>query len=249
MILAMLLTSAVLYAQAIPDRLVPVDEAASEPELVRSRAALIGALRERDVDRILAFVAADVSVSQSNGLSEEKGTMLFRESLKYTIGDRVLADHMLRALESGGSFTMTRGSVPNERQFCAPYTYSAYPKHAFDLNPSGNQSELPVVVIRPDVVMRSRPSIRGRVIGHLSYRLVFVDGYYHVGELSSPDPDPNTYWYEIVTPDQKRGWIDSIMVRDPSDWHVCFAPRDGKWMVTIVERDREPNSCEPDQVC
>jgi hypothetical protein len=102
-------------------------------------------------------------------------------------GDRPIGEQLVAALSLGGSFTTTRGSVPGERQFCAPYVYSAFPADYTERDREGN----PSVLIEKDVDVRSRPDDRAQVVAHLSYHLVFpspVVGTCLAFELATTSP-------------------------------------------------------------
>ena len=60
---------------------------------------------------------------------------------------------LVEALSLGGTFTTTRGSIAGERQFCAPYVYSAFPKDYTDRDKEGD----PSVLIQKNVAVRARP--------------------------------------------------------------------------------------------
>jgi hypothetical protein len=222
------LVSGPICQTAVSDLLLPVDEAVSEPDLVRTRAAVMNALRTRNVERLLAFAADDITVHHELGKDQ------LRDLSSY--GDRILPDHMLGALTLGGSFTTTRGSFKGERQFCAPYVYSAYPSDAYELNLLFQHGDEPWAIIGKNVPVRSRPSNKAPVVTRSSYQLVYVPGGLAWAEedVAKGPPYSDRGWREVETRNGKTGYVDSRLVRNPADYHVCFAQRGGHWLITVV---------------
>jgi hypothetical protein len=200
----------------------PVDEAPQEAALVAARAAAIDSLRARDVERLLTLVDDDVeTIDQSVGP---------KAGLRFMF-DGAMADRLIDALLLGGSFTSSRGSTPGERQFCAPYVYSAFPSEYPRL---ANRDDEPWVVVEKDVAVKGRPAASAPTIGRVGYQLVWVSP---VGAVGAPD---GSSWREIQLTRRRVGFVPARSVRDPADYHVCFANRTGRWKIVAIGRDVFP---------
>lgn len=199
--------------------LMPIDEAVSEPGLVEVRAATIDALRHRDFERLLTYVADDVHTLSARDKPSFAGivTGTYRAGL--------VTEQMRAALLRGGSFTTTRGSIRGERQFCAPYTYGAYPAEVTDLRPMN----YPWVLIGKDVAVRRRPGVDAPIVTRLSYRLVYVSA-------SANDLDAQgTRWAYIEIPEGGRGYVHPSLIEKPTALHVCLGRRGDGWRITAVD--------------
>jgi hypothetical protein len=201
----------------------PVDEAPLEPPLVAVRAAAIESLRARDVERLLDLV--DESVETNDQGQAPKAGIRF-------VFDAARADRVIEALSLGGSFTFTRGSTEGERQFCAPYVYSAFPSEYPRLP---NRDDEPWAVIAKDVAVKTRPAPSAAVIAHVGYQLVWVAP---AGVLS---PRDGSSWREIELTGGRAGFVPARTVRSPGDYHVCFANRTGRWKIVAMMRDVFPS--------
>jgi hypothetical protein len=207
--------------------LLPVDQAPSDSALLRVRNALLEALRAHDFDRAMTFVADDVIYESEKGSNKPA----VKSSLRYSVGNGTLAEELERALELGGSFTTTRGTVKGERQFCAPYVYSAFPSGFDRLEP---RDYYPSVIIAKNVPVRAGPSFQTRVIRRLSYDLVYV---VPVGAVKD---DSGAEWRRLDGPKGLKGFVPAETVRDPEDYHVCFASRPNGWQIVDISRNEFP---------
>jgi hypothetical protein len=212
--------AAAVAAATVPLR--PVDEAPLEPPLVAARASAIESLRARDVDRFLDVVDEDVDTIEK-GQSPKAGIRF--------MFDAALADHAIAALSLGGSFTSSRGSTRGERQFCAPYVYSAFPSEYPRLP---HRDDEPWAVVAKNVAVKAKPARSAQTIGRVGYQLVWVAPG---GALSAPD---RSSWHEIELTGGHSGYVPAETVRDPADYHVCFANRTGRWKIVAIMRDVFP---------
>jgi hypothetical protein len=194
----------------------PQDEAALDPELATFRDRLLRALKGRDLKAILEIAAPAprqrLEVSASIGPQAEDWI------------------HLERALTLGGTFTTTRGAVRGRREFCAPYTYSAYPTRPVPEDLAGEVD--PWVIIGPKIELRLEPQSGAPRLITLSHELVKLSGE------SRDGGDP--FWFGVVAPDGREGWVRSSEIRDPEDYHVCFARVDGQWLISVFRRGVSP---------
>ena len=199
-----------------PLRLLPTDEANSEPALSSVRAAMLDAVNKHDIDALARNL-------------EPAGWEAFGgiENVRATLGGPTeLWDEFKYVLTHGGAFTTTRGRVRGRREFCAPYVYGAYPNLPDEaLDPS-----FPWAITGRNVRVRARPMATAPVIRRLSYDLVQSDGY--VGGDAS--------WAVVSLANGRQGYVARAYIRSPTDYHACFAHVSGRWMLVELDRDREP---------
>jgi hypothetical protein len=130
-------------------------------------------------------------------------------------------------LSLGGTFTTTRGGRAGRREFCAPYTYSAYPKPP----PRHLTGETdPWVVLGDNVLVRLQRSTAAPIIGRLSYNIIPAVGGF------DPDPKTGARWVAVELPNDREGWVLAEHIRDPEDYRACFAFVAGRWEMTLLER-------------
>jgi hypothetical protein len=137
------------------------------------------------------------------------------------------------ALALGGTFTTSRGAVPGRREFCAPYVYSAFPE---ELPRWLEGEENPWAIIGSNVPVREQPRPSARVLTRLSWELVKADGW------RDADPKGRLQWANVTLPDGRSGYVQEGQIRPTTDYHVCFAKIDGRWLMTSFARDEYPRS-------
>jgi hypothetical protein len=197
----------------------PVDEALEAAGLSEFRERLLSAVQQRDRATIVALVDPSRIVENEP----------LRSVLEEVLG---LPDHsywlaLERSLQLGGSFTTTRGAQTGRREFCAPYTYSRYPRP----RPSGFQGETePWVIVGSQVPVRAEPDEASQIIARLTNELVEVNG--------DEQPGSSPQWYGVVTSEGREGWVSSAAIRDPEDYHLCLAEIDGEWLLSDVRKGR-----------
>jgi hypothetical protein len=133
-------------------KLMPVDEATSDPALVAFREKLLAAVRRRDVDAVIAL--SDPKIRTSFG--DDGGVAELRRKLQ----DGALMKDLEQILPLGGTFK----GLDDQRTFWAPYVYSAWPEQrdAFES----------LLVIGQKVPLRNAPNNKAQDIATLSYDIV-----------------------------------------------------------------------------
>lgn len=134
------------------DRLVPVDEAARDPEFFLFRARLQRAIAAGDTAAIIERTDPGVRLS----FGGEGG----HQSLRARLRDPAYRADLAEALALGGAFT-------SDSTFTAPYTFVLFPE---DLDPFASY-----VVLGERVRMRAGPSLDAPVRRLLSYDIVVRD--------------------------------------------------------------------------
>ncbi|HEV3058189.1 MAG TPA: hypothetical protein VGY48_08065 [Vicinamibacterales bacterium] len=173
----------------------------------------------------MRFIADDVQFDGLEGPNKPR----IQRGLRGRFGERNLAEHLIRALTLGGTFTTTRGSRRGAREFCAPYVYSAFPAeydHVIE------NDDFPWVVIGKHVPLRSRPDPGAPVRRYLSYDLVYVSP---TGSNAARNRDGRLWPYRVIEePHALAGFVPADSVRDPKDYHVCLGSRSAHWQVTEI---------------
>jgi hypothetical protein len=215
----------------------PVDEAVTDPDLLAVRRQVLDSLQRHDVERLLAVMADDVrfhhGALQTKTMTQASLRSWFTDLWKF---EPRVSEGLVKALTLGGSFTTTRGSVDRERQFCAPYVYSAFPFSVDrDLLRYPDDGYGVGVLIAKDIPVRRRPGDQSPIVARVSYRLV------HFATVEGDrDAQREISWEHIITEDGVDGYVPASVVRRPNDYYVCFAQRAGAWRVTEFGQDRYP---------
>lgn len=184
-------------------KLMPVDEASSQPGLQQFRERLIGLAERRDVDAIVA--AADPRIRTSfggGGGHDDFRDLLEREGM---------LEEFRRVLELGGSMQGEASS----RSFWTPYVFSEWPD-AFD-------SFTHAAVTGEQVPLLESRDPGARAVATLSYDIV---------ELNAPSSE-HEGWRQVTTADGRTGWIEERHVRSPIDYRAGIARGPGGWKIDI----------------
>jgi hypothetical protein len=130
----------------------PVDEAELDSTLKSFRDELVAAIGRRDAKVIID----SVDPTMKSGLST------LQVELRRSLDSPRHADwrFLERVLTLGGSFTTTRGAQAGRREFCAPYTYSTYPR---PVPPDLAGEQDPWVIIYPRIALRTEPKMTAAV--------------------------------------------------------------------------------------
>jgi hypothetical protein len=203
--------------------LLPLDEAVNEPALLATRTAVITALRSRNVRPVLDLLADDFHIDGKRA-TRDNAAALFSGG----VAGRSVETVLVQALSLGGTFTEDRGSIAGERQFCAPYPYSAMPREYAYANQEGDPSAL----ITKDTPVHALPDSASPIVARLSYRIVFACPE---GKALGPRGER---WCSIWTADGVNGFVLPETVWNPDELHICFGLRGGAWRITSVAEGR-----------
>ena len=150
--LVVLLSVHSTLAAAQVGKLLPVDEAARDPEFFAFRAQLQAAVARHDAEAVLAAVHPNVK----NTFGGNDGIDAFRRIWKLPAGDR-LWDELGTVLAFGGAFQ--GGGL-----FSAPYVFARWPDQ--------HDSFGHVAVLGSNVRVRAAPGPQGRILTALSFDIV-----------------------------------------------------------------------------
>lgn len=198
---ALLFLHATLAAGQV-GKLLPVDEAARDPEFFAFRAQLQAAVARHDAEAVLAAVDPSIRTSFGTG----GGIADLRKKWNLSGADSRLWDELGTVLAFGGAFR--EGGL-----FAAPYVFARWPDR-FD-------SFEHVAVLGKNVRVRAAPGSQGRILTALSFDVV---------RLAAPATDSE--WTRIKLRDGRTGYISSRYVRSPVDYRALFNKVDGRWRMT-----------------
>jgi hypothetical protein len=205
-------------------KLMPVDEATSDPTLVSFRNTLIDAIEHQDDKTLAQLVDPKVRTSFGDDCPEcplppagdggqrpaegRDSKPLIRPSATFSPlrGEKALA--LEHALALGGTFQ--KGSdVP---RFWAPYVYSAWPE--------SHDAFTEVAVIANDVPLHQSNDAASPSIATLQYDI-----------LTTLDHDQAAPMRHVRTADKREGWVETQFVRSPIDYRAGLVKKNGGWKI------------------
>jgi hypothetical protein len=201
--------------------ILPVDQAAQEPDLSAVRDRVLQAARTHDVGTLMQFVSHRLEVDGDVGTDGSHW--------------RALADHLSdprmeewkgleESLAFGGAFVVARAPVQGRREFCAPYYFAVLRTKV----PPAVQGEVsPWVIVDKDVPVHSAADAKSPILGTLSFAAVQSRG----AALRDPN-NSAVLWKSIDLSETQVAFVDSAKIRNPEGYHVCFAHEDGTWVVS-----------------
>lgn len=225
--LLIFIVAAVISGSAQERYLKPVDEAAKDPTLVEFREKLIEAAEKKDTKYIISVMDPAIHLS----FGGHSGIKDFKEMWQPDAKNSVFWKEFLSILKLGGSF----GDVGEngEKYFFAPYIFSNFPDYPDqDIFSDG-------AVTGTDVNLRAKPSLKGKVIGSLSYNIVRIDYKNSVlgkdpAGIKDP-PVPNYEWYKVETLGGKKGYVSADYVRGHVDHRIGFEKKpNGTWKIAFL---------------
>jgi hypothetical protein len=189
-----------------PAMLVPVDEAAAQPDFFTFRARLQVAVAARDVDAVMAAAAPNVRL----GFGGDDGTQRLRQSLSGETAAPFWTS-IARVLAHGGAFT--------SGTFQAPYYYARWPRGADAFECSA--------ILGHGVNVRGGPRADAPVVATANYELV----RHSVSGLSVPT-DGWTGWTAVEMRNGRRGYVRNDYLGSPIGLRASFNRVNGQWRLT-----------------
>ncbi len=191
-------------------KLPPVDEAARKPAFAKYRAALIEAVRRRDVDYVVARAAADIKLSFGGGFGRD----MFRATLTGTDdwqGEPYWLE-LQRVLELGGVF-LDEGSA-----FCTPYVSCVVVPGCPDCDPFET-----VFVVSGDAVAHEAADTESKIIARLSYDVLQMD----------TDKEYRGDFIPVRLPGGGSGYVIGPDFRFAIDYRARFEKTREGWRMTV----------------
>lgn len=190
-------------------RLLPVDEAAKNPAFAKFRAALIAAVRRRDLDYVVARAAPEIMLS----FGPISGRDAFRASFSGTQEweGEVYWVELQRTLELGGVF-LSDGS------FCTPYISCLEVPGCADCDPFET-----VFVVSGDAVAHAAADPDSQVIARLSYDVLQIDS----------DKGFEGDFIPVRLPDGRPAFVTGPDFRFSIDYRARFEKTQEGWRMTV----------------
>lgn len=191
------------------NKLLPVDEASSDPSFAAFRETLKGIVRRKDTEALIAVIDPKIRAS----FGAENGLPAFRKMWKLDQPDSKLWTELEEVLRLGGSF---KTPPDGPKVFWAPYTFSNFPE-------DGPDAFSTLIVTESDVPLKSEARASAKTLGTLSHDLVQIaSGDRHDGD-----------WRRILTSTGVSGYLPNAKVRSHIDYRVGFEKKNEKWTLTI----------------
>lgn len=190
-------------------RLEAVDEAPGNPAFAAYRAALLEAVRRRDVEFTVAQAGREIRLS----FGGDYGRDSFRQALtgEEPWQGEVYWRELQTALELGGVFM-------NDGAFCTPYLACIDVPGCPDCDPFET-----VFVIGADVVARAEPDLEAPVVANLSWNVLQVD-YEAAGAEG---------WYAVKLPIGRTVFLSAMDSRTAVDYRARFEKTVEGWRMTV----------------
>ena len=189
-------------------KILPVDEAAQDPDFLAFRDRLIAAVLRRDVNAVVAVAATDIKLSFGGAYGREQ----FRQNLLSDDNGEGGSywEELEWALKLGGVFDGEHG-----RQFCTPYVSCNGPHQCTNCDPFEY-----LVAISDHAPVYAAAAAAAPVLTYLSYELVTLISY------GSP-------WRQVQLQDGRTGYVTFPDFRSPIGHRTYFEQRDGRWQMRI----------------
>lgn len=207
---ALLLASVTVQAAAAP-RVLPLDEAVQDPDLMAFRLLLQEAVAEQDLDFVLAQLDPAVITSHDG----REGIDDFRRQWRVEEGAPELWPVLGRLLASGGLFEHSRSAYDGTKGcgpgFAAPWWIAAWPE--------GLANRGTAVALGPAVPVHPFRDERKAPLAHLAWEVV------RIGESAAG-------WSEVVLEDGRSGYARTERLGRPRHGWVLFLQEcEGRWRI------------------
>ena len=204
-ILVACITALPTRAQPQQSSVLPVDEAARDPEFFVFRARLQRAVASHDTAAVMRVVSPQIR----NSLGGDRGRDEFRETWGIAEPDKSRLWTVLGfVLALGGQFL-------GDTLFFAPYTFHA--SYTFRGKPIDGFEAL--IVLGRNVMVRAEPDAGSAAIETVSFEAVAM----------WREKSPTTGWEPVRTSKQRTGWVLQEYLRSPIDYRAGFLRRQGRW--------------------
>ncbi len=205
-VIALVVVAGTLAQGPAHQRLLPVDQAATQPDFFTFRAQLLTAVARHDAAALMAVVHPNIKCDFGGG----EGKAFFEEYWKPGApGSEVWAE-LAAVLALGGTF-----STPDT--FVAPYVFSRWPQ--------GVDSFEHVAVVGDRVRHPHRSTRRTR-------RRLAVSSF-EILPLARQSGDAPEEWTAVTLAGRKIGYVASRFVRSPIGYRAYFSRQDGRWQMLM----------------
>jgi hypothetical protein len=208
--LALVVAAGTLGKAEATRRLLPVDDAARQPDFFTFRAQLLTAVARHDAAALMAVVHPNIKCDFGGG----EGKAFFEEFWKPGAPDSEVWAELAAVLALGGTL-----DTPDS--FVAPYVHSRWPQ--------GVDGFEHVAVVGDRVRIRTAPRQDAGTASISSFEIL---------ALARPSGDTPDGWTAVTLAGHRIGYIASRFVRSPVDYRAHFSRTDGRWqMLTFIAGD------------
>lgn len=190
-----------------------IDQTKEDPSFYQTYKELISVVEKKDYQKIKEYLSeAHVSNFECSkdifdecwGLTEEKYKNSKLWNLLYT------------ALKKGGA--------KDGEYYVFPYYFVTFPEDydAFDYS----------FIDGENVNIRSKPNINSSVVENYSYVIVLNAG--ESPKNKETIGGVTDYWYSIITPSGKKGYVFGKFLSSPIGCRVFFKKDNGKWLIQYI---------------
>ena len=200
-----------------PSHITKVDMAHQEPGLRESRDAVLAAIKDRSVDRLLAYVDPTIRISFGDPCC---GVAQFRAA--FNLDDRSSPSWgvLQRVIENGGLLSNFRGTLI----FTAPYTFNL----PLPVGPLLAGDELGFVA-GTGTKLYSEPRTDSAVLRTFDWE----PAAYLTFEHESPaNADIEKQWARVRALDGRVGYVERARITNRFEERAVFEKRNGVWIIT-----------------
>ncbi|MGB0862135.1 MAG: SH3 domain-containing protein [Saprospiraceae bacterium] len=192
--------------------LMPIDEISQNTNLQQTVKRIKYALKTKNVDSLLYYVADDVKISFSKNEPDFK--TFWKLSNNSNASD--IWELLENLLKLGGVFY-------NDKKFFIPYTFTYFPAE-YNPNEFG-------VIISDNILMKEKPKTSSSTIGELTYEIVRI-----IPEKRNEKDKKN--WVKIKRQNESVGYIRQAFIRRPIDYRLGFRKKNGEWKIDFLMNGR-----------
>ena len=204
-VIALVVVASALAQVQAHRRLLPVDQAATQPDFFTFRAQLLTAVARHDAAALMAVVHPNIKCDFGGG----EGKAFFEEYWKPRApGSEVWAE-LAAVLALGGTFSTSD-------TFVAPYVFSRWPQ--------GLDAFEHVAVIGDRVRIRTAPRPDAEAAAVSSFEIL---------PLARQSGEAPEEWTAVTLAGKKIGYVASRFVRSPIGYRAYFSREDGRWQMLM----------------
>ena len=204
-VIALVVVASTLAQGPAHRRLLPVDQAATQPDFFTFRAQLLTAVARHDAAALMAVVHPNIKCDFGGG----EGKAFFEEYWKPSApGSEVWAE-LAAVLALGGTFSTSD-------TFVAPYVFSRWPQ--------GVDGFEHVAVVGDRVRIRTAPRPDAEAAAVSSFEIL---------PLARQSGDTPEEWTAVALAGKKIGYVASRFVRSPIGYRAYFSREDGRWQMLM----------------
>ncbi len=218
----------------------PVDDGKNDPSFVKFRSRLIKAVKEKNLEILLSSISSHIKFGPADTIQKGKNSVIRNWQLNIKPKESGIWFMLSEVLRLGGVFIeepeyryLDRDDGPIRKVFKAPYPIRALwldnSKHQKQFYSKVGEDEIGVITGK-NVNLRNKPSVKGKVIGKLSYNIVRFS-YDHFNSKLRRLKNFKYNWHSITTLSGLKGYVYGKYFRRMDDYLVRFAKEDGKWRI------------------